>query len=185
MSELKNYPYGEFLSGTLAAWAIVIYPLIAILTGAVLAAFAVEGLRGFAWLLRVEFYFAAGILLPASMLFTAFGAVFLLILVSATFTFWLRETRRAEALLAICLTTLLYGCYVGGSSVYDEVSFCIRALIAVSIPIGLYLWLSRLPLIRARRLLEQLAEERQDDDDGWITVPPPPFPSNPRRDDDE
>ena len=163
MSDLKDYPASAFLSGTLAAWALVTLPLIAVLTGTLLAAFAAAGFEGLGLVRDGAFYFVAGVFVPVSMLFTWFGTALLGVLVWATIMFWRNATRRAEALLVICLTTMLYCCSFAASDVGDW----IRAVIAAAVPIGAYFCVRWLPVIRASRRLAQLDEDEQGiDDDG-------------------
>ena len=177
MSDLKDYPASVFLSGTLGAWAFVTLPLIAVLAGVLLAAFAVAGLGGFGLLGLGGFYFAAGILVPVTMLFSWFGAVLLCVLVWALFTFWRDAARRAEALLVICLAIMLHCCIFAGG-IADDMFFWLRAPLAAAIPIAVYFYVRWLPVIRARRHLAQLDEDADgiDDDeqdgDGWTHVPP-------------
>ena len=164
MSDLKDYPASAFLSGTLAACAFVTFPLIAVLTGTLLAALGAIGFRSFDLLAVGRFIFAAGVYAPVSMLFSWFGAALLGVLAWATLMFWRNAARRAEALLVICLITMLH-CYRFARPVAgDDVFFWIRALIAAAVPIGAYFCIRRLRVSRARRLA-QLDEDEDGIDD--------------------
>jgi len=157
-----------FLSGTVAAWRLFVYPILAAALGIFLGVFAMAGSACVDLLLYGAIFWAV-LLLPVSMLFSAIGWVYLAVFLWGAVTFWLREERRAMGLLAVCLAAMAQSINFAEYHHMDTVGFWIRLFIAIAIPVGTYAYTGPIRTLRYKRLLDKM-------DEGRIGPLPPPPP---------